>query len=373
MADAAAMGLHWIYDQPHIKKIAPSNPEFCEPLAANYENVAGFYAHESRSSGEQSQYGEQALVMLRSMAATNAQFDAQHYSQSFRSHFGYGGPYVGYIDRATRETLNNFIRAEDEAQVLAQSVPFSGEPSVTAFVTSKALATTTQYNHDSVKQKFEEAVRLKYNDDSIIEYALQVLDKIQSMEILRGAADEQFPATAKLPALIAISKASGQSNSSALSTAVDSAIKTTNLHENALTYGRTCASLMEAAVEGQEREAIIKTALESSNATISGAIDSALARKNDSTLDVTKHFGMACDLKHGVPSIVHNISTASSFTDAIRKNIYAGGDTCGRSIVLGAVMGGLYGIGGDKGIPESWIDKLSAKREVESLLQKTLG
>ena len=65
---------------------------------------------------------------------------------------------------------------------------------------------------------------------------------------------------------------------------------------------------------------------------------------------------------------MHNIATCSSFADAIRKNIYAGGDSCGRAIVLGAVLGGLYGLGGEQGINESWISQLSAKSEAEALL-----
>jgi len=189
VADAAAMGLHWIYDQDHIQKIAPSNPEFRKPNVANYEGVPAFFAHGSRAAGEQSQYGEQALVMLRSLTATSGQFDIEHYSQSFRNHFGYGGNYVGYIDHATRETLNNFIRAEDEAKARAKTVPFTGEESITSFLTGKALAITNQYSPDSVNRKFEEAVRIKHNDDSIVEYGLKILEQIQSMDTTRFGSD----------------------------------------------------------------------------------------------------------------------------------------------------------------------------------------
>ena len=95
--------------------------------------------------------------------------------------------------------------------------------------------------------------------------------------------------------------------------------------------------------------------------------------KDDSTVNVTRRFGMACDLKHGVPSIIHNTSTSGSFAEAIQKNIYAGGDSCGRSIVLGAALGGLYGRGGERGIPDEWIDRLGVRDEVEALLVDVLG
>ena len=272
VADAAAMGLHWIYDQPHIRKIAPSDPEFCEPLKANYEGVPGFFAHENKTSGEQSQYGEQVLVMLQSLAATNGQYDVNHYAQSFRNHFGYGGNYVGYIDHATRETLNNFTRAEDDAKACAKSIPFNGDPAVTTFVTAKALATTSQYGKNIVGKKFEEAVRVKHDDDSIVEYALRVLENIQSMEISRGARDEQFPATAKLPPLVAITKANGSLNDTSFAPTIESAIKVTNTHSNALTYGYTCARLMEASVDGASVDDIVQAGLGHSGDEVSNSI-----------------------------------------------------------------------------------------------------
>lgn len=33
VADAAAVGFHWLYDQTRIKEIAPESPEFRKPTA----------------------------------------------------------------------------------------------------------------------------------------------------------------------------------------------------------------------------------------------------------------------------------------------------------------------------------------------------
>lgn len=63
---------------------------------------------------------------------------------------------------------------------------------------------------------------------------------------------------------------------------------------------------------------------------------------------------------HGV---LHNILTAPSFTEAVRRNTYAGGDTCGRAILVGAVMGALHGVGGENGIPKAWAGHLIADLE----------
>lgn len=140
VADAAAMGLHWIYDQNHIRKLAPAEPEFREPLADNYAGIPGYFAHAGRQAGDPSHYGEQALIMLRSLTANNGRYDVNHYSRLFRTYFGYGGAYVGYIDNSTRETLDNFRRAEDQALSRAKAIPFDGDEMVTVAMVVKALA-----------------------------------------------------------------------------------------------------------------------------------------------------------------------------------------------------------------------------------------
>tara|TARA_B110000908_G_scaffold127531_1_gene149655 strand:- start:584 stop:991 length:408 start_codon:yes stop_codon:yes gene_type:complete len=101
VADAATMGLHWLYDQDRIREVAPEAPEFVGPNPTHFDGVPAFFAHAGRTSGAQSQYGEQALVMARALAANAGNYDRTVYADHFRAHFGYGGKYVGYIDHAT--------------------------------------------------------------------------------------------------------------------------------------------------------------------------------------------------------------------------------------------------------------------------------
>ncbi len=79
----------------------------------------------------------------------------------------------------------------------------------------------------------------------------------------------------------------------------------------------------------------------------------------------------ACLLKSAVPvsafALAH--SDAKSYAELVVDNLYAGGDNCGRSIMLGAIAGARFGVGGEKGIPERWIDLLYQKHpEVRELL-----
>lgn len=164
-----------------------------------------------------------------------------------------------------------------------------------------------------------------------------------------------------------------QSHGDELRRRFDEAVRVTSNHERAVAYGQVCARMMELAIEGKSLDKVIAAGHRAGNQEIVTAIKSALSMADEDVSKVTAHFGLACDLRHGVPSVIHNITTAPSFREAIRRNIYAGGDTCGRSILLGAVLGAAYGIDGEQGIPEAWIDKLSFKDELISTLSRALN
>ena len=309
VADAASLGFHWLYDQKRIREICPECPEFKSPVAADYNGVPGYYAHGCKHGGDFSQYGEQAMVLLRSLVAKGGTYDKAHYENLFCDFFGYGGQYVGYIDHPTRDTLNNVARAEAD------------------------------------KQKDEK-------------------DK----GVYHGANDVQLPALAKLPALIA-----AYSGTNELQEVVESAIRVTNNSDLAVDFGLSAASIIEAVIQGSSPEKAVSQTIEKAPQHIAELIKKAISLSPEDNLKVTSTFGTSCKLAYGVPSTIHNVVTADSYSAAIRKNIYAGGDSCGRAILLGAILGAAYGIGGEKGIPVIWIEKLNGKDEVVSLVTQLLN
>lgn len=366
VADAAAMGTHWIYDQDHIRKIAPETPEFVAPDAANYEGVPAYFAHPLRRSGDQSQYGEQLIVMLKALAASGGAYDAQTYAGHFRAHFGYGGPYVGYIDHATRETLNNFQRTEDDALARAYAIPFDGPRKVTTAMVGKAMSLILTHKGAELRAKFEATVRVTHDNDAVVAHGLKVLEEIAEIPPRYGAPDEQLPAIAKLPGLVASLPL--DTPEAAFFEAVDSAVRTTSDHERAIAFGRVSAAMMKAALGTDDMTAIVSAGRAVATPETSTLLDDAIAMTDQDTNAATKHFGMACDLNYGVPSVVHNMLTAPSYTQAIRRNIYAGGDTCGRAMLVGAIMGAVHGSVTDQGIPTAWVDALTLDRGTSPLL-----
>lgn len=372
VADAASMGLHWIYDQNHIRKVAPTSPEFREPSAQDYADAPAYFAHAGRAQGAQSQYGEQALVMLRSLVEKGGRFDLNHYMTAFQSHFGYGGTYVGYIDHATRGTLDNFRHAEDRAHEVANAIPFDGDPWVRTAMIGKALSVLKQLAPATQDARFEEAVRITHNDDALVDYGFKVLRSIQSLEQPSGTQDIQLPAIAKLPALIAALLHQDAADDD-FTQITEVAIRTTNDNETAVNYGAVAAQMMRVAATGGNVDAILQAGHAIATPDIRTDLDSALQMSNRSLNEVTTHFGLACNLSYAIPSITHNIKTAPSYSQAITRNIYAGGDTCGRAILLGAVMGAVHGVGGETGIPQSWIDQLTCAKELHDLTNRLLG
>lgn len=59
----------------------------------------------------------------------------------------------------------------------------------------------------------------------------------------------------------------------------------------------------------------------------------------------------------------------ASYADVVRAAIALGHDTDTTAAVAGGIAGVLYGVGGDRGIPESWIMALRGMRDVKHLLR----
>jgi ADP-ribosylglycohydrolase len=363
VADAATMGFHWLYDQSRIRQLAPQAPEFRQPDAADYEGVPGYFAHPKKRAGDLSQYGEQAMVMLQCLADNNGQYEQAQYQAAFCSHFGYGGEYVGYIDKATRGTLNNVASAESQAMQQALDLPFDGGDDVKRRLLNKVLSCAKHASGADLRSQVEAAVRITDNTDENVAHTMKMVDIWESVSGYPGADDRQLPATAKLPALIACYAGSAE-----LHAVAESAIRVTSHNDVAAAFGLAATDMIECAIQTGDMEQSVAAGKKSGNAKAGKLLDDALARRNESAEEATSHFGMACDLDFGLPSVAHNVITASGFEDAIRRNIYAGGDNCGRAIILGAIAGACYGVGGAAGIPQAWLDKTGVVDRAQSLI-----
>uniref|UniRef100_A0A7C4EL36 ADP-ribosylglycohydrolase family protein n=1 Tax=Fundidesulfovibrio putealis TaxID=270496 RepID=A0A7C4EL36_9BACT len=93
--DSLALGAHWIYDQRELARTFGRLETLAAPGPGSF--------HPARTAGEFTHYGDQTLVLLKSLARQR-NFDVSAFSADWRAMFQ--GGYTGYVDRATQATLN---------------------------------------------------------------------------------------------------------------------------------------------------------------------------------------------------------------------------------------------------------------------------
>lgn len=335
VADAAALGLNWIYDLERLASVGGATPEFRDPDLEAYRGTTAYFAHKGKRAGDPTHYGEQLLVLLRSLAATGGRFDAVDYERRFADAFGPGGTWVGYIDYATRQTLRNLDRAEQDALRAARSVDLGPHERDRALLEAKVLAHARRWRGDKLAQAIEKAVRVTHpGDDALVRAAQSVARAVEGVRgSFHGAEDSQLPAVSKLPALVAFG-----------GTEVEAAVRVTNDDDAAVQWGGEVARMLEAAREGATpRKALSASGLDR----FDGAAES---------------YGRACMLADAVPLTAALLRDAADFEGTIRRNILLGGDAAGRGIVLGAVLGAAFGV------PPAWRDRTYAVAEADALL-----
>ena len=383
VADAAAMGFHWMYDQDKIKNLGGDAPEFFDPeTSSKYytrsPELESTFVHAGRKPGDMTQYGEQLLVMIKALAKNDGQLIQADYEHEFKKFFGPGGFWVGYIDRPTGRVLYNLEKRSRDAYEQARSFN-NGLTESEKDVLDDEVRVCFKFYDDtkSVDENLEVLdgwVLRKSNykrdpqkDRMKIEYCRNMFFTVRDSEkeLCGDIGDDQFPAIAKLPPVVALYR--DEENYDKM---VELSVRITNHNDKAVAYAKVYADMLKTAIETRDKNAVIAAAKASANAEISEAIEEALAMLDRPHREVGQFFGPSCHLPYGLPQTIHLISNCTSYVDGIRMNITVGGDNAGRSIMVGAILAALYGVGIDNGLPLSWMEKLTKREEITKLLAR---
>ncbi|NOH98863.1 ADP-ribosylglycohydrolase family protein [Vibrio sp. 99-70-13A1] len=295
VGDVASMGLHWLYDQQQIIKVAGNHPEFHAPDRFDYQDK-GFFAHEGKSVGDHSQYGAQVLAMVDALTCAKA-YSEKCYIEHFREWFDFGGYWVGYIDKPTKITLQNIHQLEANGLPVTQC----------------------------------------------------------------GADDTQLPAISKLIPLIACFHTSNE-----LPAMVESAVRVTNNNDKAVEWAQALTLLLQAAIQGHTPMQCVEMVRQTCSSFIHEQVNLALAEPELSITEAAQKFGLHCDLAAAFPVIIRIVATAKNYEQGIRDNILCGGDNCGRSIIIGAVLAASY-FDDDRSMPCEWLARLNLNGSVLAL------
>ena len=79
-------------------------------------------------------------------------------------------------------------------------------------------------------------------------------------------------------------------------------------------------------------------------------------------------FGQSCHTDDALPGVVHLIAKyENDLKEALIQAVMAGGDSAGRGLMVGMVLGAHLG---DKGLPKGWVSGLRRGADILKLLEQ---
>lgn len=372
VADAASLGLHWLYSSERIMEVGGQAPEFLPPRADYYTKGFGYFAHEGKQVGDASHYGAATGVLTHSLLATNGTLDIRDYQRRFRSFFGPGGQWRGFIDNPTRITLENFNAIERKAVEQAQStMPAELTETQKRILVQKVMPYTRRLSGDQLAKPVRDAISLTYQETGVQEAGVHLAETIdRHLMPESGADDMQLPAVSKLSPLVAC-----YFGTDYLMAVTEAAVRVTNHNDEAVAWAKCAAKLLDYLFRGESLSAALDAATPDSPDPDS--LNKARNLPGLNAVDAGNTFGRTCYLHEAMPVIFHILSHAKSFTEAIRANIHCGGDSCGRAWIIGPAMAAIHGIGGEHGIPLSWLGRVTDSgailTDIETLVRMPPG
>lgn len=306
VADAASAGLHWIYEPLEIRRRlaarSPRHPEFHEPPASPAYGSHSPYAH-VYPSGASSPYADEVLPLLRSMARLGG-FDAADFANESVAFFA---SYAGRLN----SVMAHFLSAERAGRRWPKSAVADSQ----AHSLVKVPLLCARYaGSGRLDQMVERAVRVHQDDEMAVGVGVRAA-RILERVILGDSVAEALRWASREPALSGV--AAGAAGG---------------------------ADVVPSVVQERSVGAADGAAMMASIEQVAGA------------------FGRSCTLPGAFLLALHVASWGAAFADAVRANILAAGDSCSRSMFLGALLAAEQG---ERAIPDDWLRRMAGGRLTE--------
>jgi ADP-ribosyl-[dinitrogen reductase] hydrolase len=302
VGDAAALGAHWIYDLQELSAKFPGG-------VLGFENPQPGHYHEGRKPGDQTHYGDGALVLLESIAEVGG-FDARAFGKRFVDTFG-SSNYRGYLDHATKDTLENYRTFCESNPPDRFDFQQGADDDQLAGASRLASLVARYWREPNLSELVEVATKVCQNNPTAIEY--MKFHGLFLVELLFGR----------------------------------------DIHR-ALNNAQLRLDLVAPNLSPEIRQ----------------KIQQALGETLEEVTEATLTFGQACPLPQSFPSALHAfLKHSDDFETAILATLRAGGDNAGRAAMLGAWLGAHLGMGA---IPKDWRTKLTAESRISAALDRIL-
>lgn len=304
VADAATRPLHWVYDQKTLDDVleGSSQPEFWP------ESQCPFY---TIPLGVPSNYNDMVLTSLSSLYENNGKLDIQHVCESFKKHFGEGSAYADALAR----------RPTDRSKL-----PIDGP-----WIQKGMISFLDKYGKGQT-------------------------------ENLGSSEDKEYDGLcAALPIII---QHAGKENMWAEAFKVTPLL---NTDINITNMFHAAALLVDSfIVEDPDPMEKVKSTVETLYPEVHELINEVQEAKSLPFIQTVAKFGKACYLPGSFQGALLAMVQTSSFVDAVRLNMTAGGCSCSRSNLIGACYGAKYGI---DGIPLDWLKKV---KDIERIAEMAI-
>ena len=113
-ADALALGVHWIYNTHVIDRKYGRVEDLMAPQLAKF--------HAGKRRGDFTHYGDQMLLLLETVAGTG-KFDPLGFARRWQA---FAAGYGGYMDKASKETLQHFAEGKRYPEAGSHSTDLAG-------------------------------------------------------------------------------------------------------------------------------------------------------------------------------------------------------------------------------------------------------
>lgn len=172
--------------------------------------------------------------------------------------------------------------------------------------------------------------------DSPTRQTLHVLLPLEpkAFPALSGADDDQFLSLAALPSLVV----THADTIEVLMKRVDEMVRVTNNNDLAVAAAQCSAAALFKILHDVPIKKALVDAIQFAGDKLGPLLEEALSIQALDSIAVAKRFGLACHVAEGLPVVFHIAKCTSDYQTAIKANIRAGGDNCGRSIMLGAFV-----------------------------------
>ena len=180
VGDAAALGSHWIYDLDEQQRQFPGGP-------TGFEKPAPGHYHDGKRPGDQTHYGDGALLLLDSVAE-HGRFDLPDFATRFLALFR-EGTYPGYLDHATRDTVANY----DAHVAVGGGVPFDfqrgADDDQPATVTRSATLIVCYHRDPDVLEQVD--ILTRFAQDNPVARTFAAADAVLLLALLDGASIDE--------------------------------------------------------------------------------------------------------------------------------------------------------------------------------------